>query len=66
MKCFPRPLLHRVELLLSVEMGDQKLLGPFRISEDREAGLHVLLVVPLLVHNINEKGEIFNPALPLF
>ena len=41
------PLLHRVELLLSVEMGDQKLLGPLRISEDREAGLHVPLVGPL-------------------
>jgi len=39
-------LLHRVELLLSVEMGDQKLLGPLRISEDREAGLGVPLVEP--------------------
>jgi hypothetical protein len=61
MKCFPRPLLHRVELLLLVEMGDQKLLGPLRISEDREAGLHVPLVEPRSLDDLFQ-----GPGLLLF
>ncbi len=56
----PRPLLRRVELLLSVEMGDQNLLGPLRISQDREAGLGVPLVEPRPLDDLL-KG----PGLPL-
>ena len=53
-------LLHRVELLLLVETGDQKFLGSLRIPEDREAGLHVPLVEPRSLDDLFQ-----GPGLPL-